>query len=337
MRKIVQHGIFWMVIAIAWTFMKTGGWENPQYAVVNFMNIPIYMATYYLLRHVQIPFLYDRDRQVLFVLSLLASSFLFCFIWSVGEYLWFDQLLGRKEREFMSLYRYFLRSVQFYSPAMALLAWEAFRERKKARERAQQLEKEKLETELKFLKAQINPHFLFNTLNNLYSSVVNNSPDAPDMILRLSGILDYVLYKSQNKSVPLSEEIETIENFIGLEKIRYGERLQVEFEKEGNLSLPISPLILLSLVENAFKHGASGDIDSPKIRIKITAKNDEIHCNVWNTKSKYTGELNDAYKKGIGLSNVKRQMNLIYPEGYNLKIEDGEEDFEVSLKINKNQ
>ncbi len=333
MRKIVQHTLFWIVIAIMWTFMKTGGWESPQYAVVNLVNVPIYMAVYYLLRHVQIPYLYNRDRYVLFGLSLVATSLFFCVIWRVLVVLWFDDFQWLKDRQFLSLYKYLLRSVQFYSPAMGLLAWEAFSDRKKAELRAERLEKEKLATELKFLKAQINPHFLFNTLNNLYSSVVTNSPHAPDMIMKLSGILDYVLYKSQNESVPLSEEVATIENFIGLEEIRYGERLQVDFEKEGNFAASISPLILLSIVENAFKHGASGDIDSPKIRINISSKDDKIHCNVWNTKSKYKGELNDAYKEGIGLSNIKRQLNLIYPERYDLKIEDGENDFEVSLKI----
>ena len=332
MRKVLQHGLFWIVIAIVWTFMKTSGWENPEYAPINLMNIPIYMAVYYLLRYVQIPYLYNRNRFVLFGLSLLVSSYFFCFIWEVIGQLWFGHILGER-KIFVSLYRYFLHSVQFYSPAMGLLAWESFHERKKATERAQQLEKEKLETELKFLKAQINPHFLFNTLNNLYSSVVTNSPHAPDMIMKLSGILDYVLYKSQNESVPLSEEVATIENFIGLEKIRYGERLQVDFEKEGNLAASISPLILLSIVENAFKHGASGDIDSPKIRINISNNNDEIYCQVWNTKTNYVGELNDEYKKGIGLSNIKRQLNLIYPERYDLKISDRENDFEVSLKI----
>jgi len=175
-----------------------------------------------------------------------------------------------------------------------------------------QLEKEKLASELRFLKAQINPHFLFNTLNNLYSYVVTESPKAPDMIVRLTGILDYVLYKSQNKTVPLSEELETINNFLGLEQIRYGDRLEVSYKTKGNDNTPVSPLILLSLVENAFNN---------------------IHCEVWNTKSQHTGELNDEYKSGIGLSNIKRQLNLIYPERHNLLIEDEEQSFRVQLTL----
>jgi len=193
-------------------------------------------------------------------------------------------------------------------------------------ERIQLLEKEKLANELKFLKAQINPHFLFNTLNNLYSFVLIQSPKAPDMIMQLSGILDYVLYKSQNKEVALNDEVKTIEHFIKLEQIRYGERLEVELKTDGDLSIGISPLILLSIVENAFKHGASGDIDYPKIKIDIREQNQEIHCVVWNTKSQHVGEINDAYKVGIGLSNIERQLKLIYPE---------KQEFSVFLKIVK--
>ena len=131
--------------------------------------------------------------------------------------------------------------------------------------------------------------------------------------------------------------METIEHFLKLEQIRYGDRLRVDFRKEGALSSQVSPLILLSLVENAFKHGASGDIDSPEIRIEIREDATSICCNVWNTKSKYHGELNDSYKHGIGLSNVKRQLNLIYPKNHHLIIDDQEEFYSLSLKINQQQ
>jgi len=216
---------------------------------------------------------------------------------------------------------------------MALLAWETHQERIKELERIHQLEKEKMATELKYLKAQLNPHFLVNTLNNLYSYVVTGSPKAPDMILHLSSMLEYVLYKSQNKTVLLVEEIEAIHNFIGLEKNRYGDRLHVDFNTAGNLNTKISPLLLLSLVENVFKHGASGDIETPKIKIDIKVETDTIQCVFWNTKSQYQGELNDAYKEGIGLSNIKRQLDLIYKDKHELMIADETNTFTVNLLL----
>ena len=201
------------------------------------------------------------------------------------------------------------------------------------------IEEEKNKMELMVLKNQLNPHFLFNTLNNLYSFVMNNSPKAPDMILLLSSMLDYVLYKSHNKSVPLKDELDAIESFIELEKIRYGDRLEVQYKTEGDGSALVSPLLLLSLVENAFKHGASGDADEPKIKIEIISTNKNIRCEVWNTKSSYKGELTDAHKEGIGLSNIKRQLDLIYPDQHSLVIDDQEKTFTISVKLvtTKNQ
>jgi len=303
--------------------------------VANLVNVPLFMAAYYLLKYVQLPLLYDKGKKVAFILSLMVSSFIIGAICRVNGILWMDAFFGKDYRDipFMTMGSYLLKTVRYYTPAMAILAWESHQARGKELELMRKLEKEKIASELKYLKAQINPHFLFNTLNNLYSFVLLNSPKAPDMIIRLSGMLDYVLYKSQQKSVTLKDELESVENFIALEKIRYGDRLTVDYNANGELFRPISPLILLSIVENAFKHGASGDIDQPKIRINITSNQTFINFNVWNTKSQYEGELNDEYKAGIGLSNIKRQLNLIYPNQHELSIDEDKNYFELALKI----
>ncbi len=336
MQELKRHSPFWILIYIVWTFMKSGGGEKLGiYLLINLVNIPIYMAAFYTLKYVQIPYLLNKGKYVLFVLSLAFMSFVLYLFWRINGVLWMDEIRGLKNIPFMNFLRYLTYSVQFYSPAMALLAWDNHLDKIKERERLQELEKEKLATELKYLKAQLNPHFLFNTLNNLYSYVIMQSPKAPDMILRLSGILDYVLYRSQQKTVPLKEEVETIEHFLELEKIRYGERLNVRFEAKGNLDIPVSPLLLLSLVENAFKHGASGDIDSPEIVIDLLGEEDYIGFNVWNTKSKYKGRKTDDYKEGIGLSNIKRQLNLIYPQKHTISIDETETTFTVLLTIQK--
>jgi len=335
MQKYQRHILFWALIYLIWTYIR-GSQESSYetYLIINLVQLSMYITAYYLLKRIQIPYLFDQGKFVLFVLSLITSSFLIYLYWRVWGVLWIDEIGGYKHSRFCSLSGYLSQTVQLFAPAMILFTWESYIERQKEIDRMNQLEKEKISTELKFLKAQINPHFLFNTLNNLYSNVIIKSPKAPDMVMQLSGILDYVLYKSQNKTVPLNEEVNTIENFLSLEKIRYGQRLEVEYHAGEKLSLPVSPLILLSLVENAFKHGASGDVDSPKIKIDIREVENKIHCDVWNTKSKYTGELNDSYKKGIGLKNIKRQLNLIYPENHTLIIEEGKNTFNVMLTIN---
>ncbi|MEL7162737.1 MAG: histidine kinase, partial [Bacteroidota bacterium] len=188
-------------------------------------------------------------------------------------------------------------------------------------------------TELKFLKAQLNPHFLFNTLNNLYAQVITRSGKAPAMILQLSGILDYVLYQSQQKAVPLAEEVAVIKDFIAIEAIRYGARLKVEFSVAGSLTIAVPPLLFLSLVENAFKHGVSKGIDGARVKIEIREHRGEVSCKVWNTKSDFQPVRRDDHRKGLGLSNVKRQLTISHPDAHSLQIAEEATAFCVTVVI----
>ena len=293
------------------------------------------MLVYYPLRFWMIPELYYKRKKVVFGLLLLLHIVLVYIIyWRLMLWVLSGTGFYQEGRPFEYAREFLIRSLRFLSPSVLLLVWEYQHNRKLHLSRIRELEKEKLNTEIKYLKAQINPHFLFNTLNNLYSFVITKSPKAHDLIDRLTGILDYVLIKSQQDVVPLQSEVQTIGHYLELEKVRYGERLQVAYYTEGIKDQPISPLILLSIIENAFKHGASGDIDQPHIKVHITAQKEQIDCEVWNTKSKYTGEINDEYKKGIGLTNIRRQLDLIYPNCHKINIQDQLDFFKVNLTLN---
>ncbi|WP_226294153.1 sensor histidine kinase [Aquimarina algicola] len=193
------------------------------------------------------------------------------------------------------------------------------------------LKKEKVETELHILKAQLNPHFLFNTLNNIYVLAIENSPHTAYSIERLSEILDYILYRCSEKYVPLQGELRMLENYIGLEKLRYDDRLQVTFKKEIHKEIKIAPLILLSFVENAFKHGAGEDSGSPKIDITTSNQNGCFVFEICNTIQSIGIS---TPRKKIGLVNIRKQLELLYPNRYALEIENSKEDmFLVRLKI----
>ncbi len=194
-----------------------------------------------------------------------------------------------------------------------------------------ELIKEKSESELKVLKAQLNPHFLFNTLNNIYSLSIENSPKTPESIAKLSEMLDHVLYRSEGSIVPLSGEIDLIKNYIELEQLRYDERLKLELLIKVDQEFRIPPLILLSLVENAFKHGAAKDSGSPEINIEISNTNSQLTFEISNT---VTGELPDDIVESIGLSNIRKQLDLIYGEAYNFNISTEANKFIVLLNIN---
>jgi LytS/YehU family sensor histidine kinase len=203
-----------------------------------------------------------------------------------------------------------------------------------------ELEKTKLNTELKLkeaelklLKAQIHPHFLFNTLNNLYGLTLEKSNEAPDLVLRLSDILDYILYRCDEKSVLLSDEIQNLRNYIEIEKIRYSEKLQmkVDFPSETN-GLRIAPLIILPFIENAFKHGVSNYPGIAVVTAKISLIESTLIFKIENTKNPIQKNEN-AYSKGIGLKNAQKRLDLIYPSKYILKIDDQKETFSVNLTL----
>lgn len=201
-----------------------------------------------------------------------------------------------------------------------------------------QIEKDRLSTELKLkeaelklLKAQIHPHFLFNTLNNLYGLTLEKSDDAPALVLRLSEILDYILYRCEEKRVLLSEEIQNIVNYIEIEKIRYSEKLQLELNiGEDTGQLKIAPLILLPFVENAFKHGVSNHPDIGTVSLSFSLEKNELFFEIKNSKPLIKIADN---KKGIGLVNVKKRLELIYPGKFDLQIEDKKEFYSVNLTI----
>jgi hypothetical protein len=208
-------------------------------------------------------------------------------------------------------------------------AWDALRSQRKVEELTAIIK----ESELAFLKSQINPHFLFNNLNNLYSYAVVQSPKAPGIILELSSVLRYMLYECKEASVPLSKEIEHLRNFTRLYELQIEERGKVSFDAPEKVSgYFIAPLILNVFIENAFKHSQSGQSDHILIAIQLTlSDNDELTFICRNNYKKAFQEPHSG--KGIGLSNVKKRLKLLYPESHVLKINQTDLLFEVTLKM----
>jgi sensor histidine kinase YesM len=201
---------------------------------------------------------------------------------------------------------------------------------------AQQLEKEKLAAELKLLKSQINPHFLFNTLNNLYVLTLNNSGKAPDMIHKLSQLMSYMLYDSNQPEVPLEMELQYIKNYIDLEKVRYGERLEVLLRVyEKTEGIMIAPLLILPLVENSFKHGARNQLANGWIHIDVDVKDETLTIKVENSKVDF--DKGNRKQSGIGLDNARKRLNHLYPDKHSLQLFDEEDTFLAVLKISRHE
>ena len=193
--------------------------------------------------------------------------------------------------------------------------------------------KDKLETELKFLKNQINPHFLFNTLNNIYALARKKSDKTPEVVMGLSKLLRFMLYESAKERIPIMDEIRILEDYVQLEKIRYSSRLEVCFEKEiDDYGKLIAPLILLPFIENAFKHGINETIYESSVIIKVELKEGQLTFFVKNSHDRKDG---DTVNENIGLSNVRRQLELVYKD-FSLTTRSPDQTFIVDLKINLN-
>ncbi|MET3126129.1 sensor histidine kinase YesM [Arcicella rosea] len=192
---------------------------------------------------------------------------------------------------------------------------------------------EKKQVEIDYLRSQINPHFLTNTLNNIYSLSVTDDKRNSDAILSLSSLLDYVLYESNQPTISLEKEVNFLSNFIELEKMRNTKRLQVSFEIEGNIHGNIPPMILITFVENAFKH-CIGDLYSNSfIKILLKVDDDKLYFEVENSKSNLTTNNQRKTFGGIGLANVKKRLSTLYPNNHSLEIHDKKDTYVIILRL----
>ena len=340
--RVLQHVLFWCVF-FALDFPKDSLRYQNEFAfsgtfVMSLCHIIPQIITSYFLAYYVIPEFLLKKKYMKAIGLFLVGTYLLAvlnraLVVHVGETLvrkgvFTQEPLWEIICDWKKIFFYYVPNI--YSMSLIFLSVKYLMGYKKMREEGLVLGKEKIENELKTLKAQLNPHFLFNTLNNIYSLSVGNSPKTSAAIGKLSEILDHVLYRCNGKFVLLSSEIELLQNYIELEKLRYDDRLEVSFITSIENDTEIPPLVLLSLVENAFKHGAGEDSGSPKIDINIVNNQKELIFNISNTISK---DYQSSNQENIGLTNIRKQLNLIYQDRYNLEINCSKSIFEVVLKI----
>jgi two-component system, LytTR family, sensor kinase len=305
--------------------------------ITNLAYLPeVIISTHFVINFL-LPKYYIRNKFYLFGLFLGATII----VYPVVPYLvrtYFIEPYLYQHPEPYSFYNYFAAMLIFVF-GMAPLAW--FKIAKHLREDAefhQKLDNDRLmallklkETELKLLKSQIHPHFLFNTLNNLYSLTLEKSEKAPDLIIRLADMLSYIIYDCSAEKVPLSKEIEFIKGFIELQKVRY-DACDISFAVEGDImNKNIAPMILHTFIDNSFKHGAEKDSDNPWIKISILSSDGLLYFNVVNSKKQVDDRV--AKTPGIGISNALKRLELIYQGRHELVIDQSGDKYSVNLKL----
>ena len=316
-------------------FFGRSNYNIENTALLIFILLPISIISAYTINYYLIPKFLFQKKYALFIYMLFVVAVLSVWVnilfsllaWIyIFKFQYLDYLTAGNDIFAMAVSMYL---IIFLAVAIKMIT-HIFNEKR----RNQELLKEKLEAELSFLKSQVQPHFLFNTLNNLYALTLQKSDNAPTMVLKLSELLDYMIYQSNTDFLPLQKEIEIIENYIALEKLRYGKRLSIRFQySKNNNTLNIPPLILLPLVENAFKHGVRKNIQHSWITISLNNTEDRLHFLVENSNPKKANPKQDR-KGGIGLQNVKKRLDMIYQDKYVLQINNLEDKYCVKLTIN---
>lgn len=225
------------------------------------------------------------------------------------------------------VFRNFTQIMFFFALSTGWRIYQRWRLEEKQKDQAQ---KERLAAELSLLKSQVSPHFLFNSLNSIYSLTVQKSELAPLAVVKLSELLRYMIYQANRETVSLSEEINYIDNFIELQKLRMAADVTIIYEKEvTNKSLEIEPMLLIPIIENTFKHGVSYKTQS-EIVIQINEQNGNLHLHTSNRIFHKKSNENS----GFGLENLKKRLNLRYPEQYMLQIEKNDTNYTVNFSLN---
>ena len=338
--RVVKHAVFWVLYLFLWWVLLDVIRGVPlQRATFRYLGCLLEIPFYYFHMYFLWPKLVDNKRYISYAICFLAVVIASAYTVRVWEfYVMFPILFEMDPPEtifkFSSVLGLSRSILLWFGPPTAIKLFRDWYQKKISLERA---EKEQKISELNFLKSQMNPHFLFNTLNNLYALSIKKSPKISDGLLQLSDLLSYTLYEGSADKVSLEKEVAHLNDYIELEKLRFGDRLQLDLEISGNLGeVMIPPLVLIPLVENAFKHCSLNERGNVSIKVKIGA--DRSHFKVQTVNPvMVNGATKFGEHGGIGVKNLAKRLELLYPDkhDYTMNKENGQ--FIVNLFINLNQ
>ncbi|NQZ77967.1 MAG: sensor histidine kinase [Ekhidna sp.] len=341
MRKWRPYLVFWILHFILESYVEYIWIRNSLAGESHFEILRVVILTELAFNFARIPtavILSQIVSQEMSASGLRILKFLITFLMGIIAYRLigiFIVLQGLYHQDWTEITFFGLSSINSAAINMILcsvpfISYIQHRKAKESKRKEEMLQKQSLENELKFLKAQINPHFLFNTLNNLYGLARNQDSRTPEVILKLADLMRFMLYESNTKSIPIETELEVLEKYLSIEKIRYSERLTVSVKKNiSDNSYSIAPLLIIHLVENAFKHGISESTRQAFVLIEVSQSEGTCKVVIENTKAEVEKSFN---QKKIGLRNIQRQLDLLY-EGHKLDIEDSTNTFTVKLLL----
>lgn len=319
---ILRHLIFW-ISAFLPLFLTVYFIENFETAlmIATFIIAPAPVPVY--LHFLSMRLFFERRKYVYYVISLLFILVLSGFIFERFFYFIVNDPDSHISGITLALFFVVLTTGMKY-----------FKEGITKQYRFQEDRFKQVQTELALLKSQVNPHFFFNTLNSLYALSLEKSDQVPDVVLKLSDLMRYVLDSSNKKTVPLQDEVQFLKSYISLEQLRLPEKTDIRVSVKGDLKTHcIAPMLLIPFVDNSFKHGLSSSIEDGYVHVNITMERKNLHFQVKNSKPQ-PGSRNNMERLGMGLENAKKRIALLYPDKHQLHIADDPESYCVGLLLN---
>jgi len=333
--RILQHLAFWVLSFFVFLYIfKTGAKpEKVDYVYSLLFQLTLLPAVYINIE-LLLPTLGNRKRILFYLLSLITIIILFAWI----NYNFFDNWSAKVFPDYFFISYFTFREIVLFfivyiiitmllklSKSWFLVSW--------LQKELLEKEKQKTEVELKALKAQINPHFFFNTLNSIYSMALDKDDRLPGTVLQLSDLMRYFLYVSRDNFILLEKDLTVVKEYIALQKLRSNPQLDIETKISGEISdQQIAPLLLITFLENAFKHGAKGSSGNTFIKLDIKVEKNKLNFTLENNKG-IIDKVNTGDHNGLGLENVKRQLELLYPGKHLLNIKDEQDRFVVALQL----
>lgn len=325
------HALFWCCLYIILVVLDNGS-SLGHILLKEFINVAFFAAMVYANLYYIFPTYLTKKNMLVHLFALAVAALLITPIKALAFYITASNhaevqtfILNNQPSIFLSTFFIGIASTIYNIMNDWLLSQ---REKK-------ELQAQTLQSELKFLKSQINPHFLFNTLNSLYALTLKKSDLAPEIVLKLSEMMRYMLYECNVPMVTLEKEVNYLKNYLELEKLRQGKRMKINLDIHGEIANQrIAPLLFIPFVENSFKHGVSNQISEGFVNILIQVEQQVLDVTIENSKAPTRPSINGKKSGGIGLVNVRRRLNILYPDRHELSIDQDPNTYRVNLNLN---
>lgn len=330
-QRVVYHSLFWFMILLLLTIFDATSYPFLFSLGNELINVFFYAALVYFNLLYLVPNYLTKKRFLTYCGLLIMATLIITPLKVLVLYFKFSGLPQIQDDLLTNMNWYFL--INFFIAGTSTIIKIVTDWARHLREK-QELQTQTMQSELRFLKSQINPHFLFNTLNNLYALTLKKSDKAPDIVIKLSEMMRYMLYECNEKEVLLSKEINYIKNYLDLERLRQGKNVNIHFEVIGEPGdYKVAPLMFTPFLENSFKHGLSHNISQGYVDMKLNISQDQVSFYIENSKPDTPMPKSDRRSGGIGLVNIHRRLNLLYPDSYDLKIEDRPQSYAVQMNL----